>query len=459
MLLAAADGHPVSRIAETWRTSESSVNAVIRQFQRSGFDSLRYPPEPSSRPRAPGRGVRRRSARLAAALVGGLVLLVAVALQMAGGGFDLEAREVSAEVGIHEVTHTWGATVVDFDGDGREDVLIAPHKKASPPPRLYHNVGGRFERVPAGRLPAVKKDRHDCDWGDVNQDGRLDLYCSVGGGKGTKRNSNDLWLQRRDGSFVDRAGAYGVRDLNGRGRDVAFMDANGDGFVDLFVANGYPRRDGRISENKLFLNVRGERFREAREYGLNRQLGGSEVQAVDYDGDGWTDLLVCAQDDRLHLYQNQRGRRFEDVSSRAGVEGNCRSAVLANLDGDRRLDLIRVSRARLVVKHQGADGRFTRSYQRRLQNGGDVAVGNVDGDRKDDLYVLQRGPPADDRDDLMLLNERDGRSFREVGIPQTKEGKAEAVVAIDHNGDGRSGFIVLNGKNEARGPIRLIAFR
>lgn len=368
-----------------------------------------------------------------------------------------EAREISTEAGIGEIRHTWGAAVGDPNGDGRQDVVIVPHYEGAA--RLYRNVGGRFVRVPYYRFPAEKKDRHDCAFGDVNDDGRPDLYCTVGGGKGRQRHPNELWIQRRDGSFVDRAKRWGVEVVNGKGRDVAFLDANGDGHLDLFVANGYPRRDRFKSENELYLNVRGKRLRRAPEFGLNGELGGSRVQAADYDRDGWTDLLVCAQADRLHLFRNLRGRRFVDVSSRAGVGRNCRSAVLANVTRGERLDLVRVARSKLVVKRQTTNGRFRRLYERRLANGGDVAVGRVGKGGGDDIYVLQRGPAGKDLDDVLLLNEGHGESFRQVPIPQTLEGKADAVVSIDHDGNGRSAFIVMNGKNKARGPIRLIAFR
>lgn len=458
ILIAAYQGAPVSEIAKRCLIDPSQIHAVIREFNSRGFESLTRSDPTSDRSRLKPQLPIARA--LVAALLPAFLVLTLVVIGTDWRQRKLpEAVEVSADVGIREVTYTWGATAGDFDGDDREDVMIAPHKKSSPPPRLYRNVGGHFERIPAEKLPSARKDHHDCDWGNVDDDGLQDLYCSVGGGKGTKRNSNVLWVQQADGSFVDEAAAYRVTDLSGRGRDVAFLDANGDGLDDLFVANAYPRQDGLRSENKLFINVRGERFREAREYGLNRQIGGSKVEAADYNDDGWTDLILCGQKERVYLFENRRGRRFEGVGSRAGVNGSCRAAVLANLDGDRRLDLVRVTRARLVVERQQEDGTFARSYERKLENGGDVAVGTVDDDDDDDVYVLQRGPPGDDRDDLMLVNEQEGTAFREIAVPQTSEGKAESVVPIDHDGNGRTGFIVLNGKNKARGPIRLIVFR
>ncbi len=148
--------------------------------------------------------------------------------------------------------------------------------------------------MPQSAFSARTRDSHNCDWGDVNRDGRADIYCSVGGGRGYKRKPNELWMQP-DGSFEDRAGVYRVRDLNGRGRDVAFLDADDDGWLDLFVANGFPRHDGHKSKNRLFINEGGERFSNGREFGVNRQVGGDQVEVADYDRHGLTDLLAAGR--------------------------------------------------------------------------------------------------------------------------------------------------------------------
>jgi hypothetical protein len=78
----------------------------------------------------------------------------------------------------------------------------------------------------------------------VNVDCRDDLYCAKGAHGGTVEKWSELWIQRRDGTFVDRARAYGVQDVWGRGRRVAFLHLNRDRYPDLFVGNDTPRRDG-----------------------------------------------------------------------------------------------------------------------------------------------------------------------------------------------------------------------
>jgi hypothetical protein len=115
----------------------------------------------------------------------------------------------------------------------------------------------------------------------------------------------------------------------------------------------------------------------------------------------------------------------------------------------------------MAVKIQ-RDGKLSSTvHSRRLDHGQAVAAGDVDGDSDRDLYVVQSGVIGDgapDAPDLMLLN-HEGLSFSRMPIPQTEEGRGEAVAAIDYDRNGLSDFIVMNGLGTVEGPIRLVAFR
>lgn len=424
-------------------------------------------------------GVSRGSARPARRLVVSLAAAAAVVVSLPApaAAVDVTAHDASREAGFvdardqggprYDKSHTWSANVHDFDDDGFQDVLISTHYQG--PSWLMRNEetlavppGRRFEEVLRGTFPDV--DRHDCAWGDVNQDDLSDVYCTLGGERGEGEGPNELWIQERalDGTirFVDRGGAYGVRDSYGRGRYATFIHANGDRFPDLYVSNSFPRKDGRPSINKLFVNQNGEDFRRAPGYGLDRELGGDSVQAMDYDGDGLEDLLVCGKEN-LHLYRNLPSGGFKDVSSETRARGRCESSLLADLGGSDLPDLVRVASDQLVVKLQ-QDGRFRSPVLARfVRYGRAVAAGNVDGDGDDDLYVMRGGPKDEevpDEPDLMLETVKDGRNYRRIDIPQTTEGRGDAVSAIDYDDNGLSDFIVLNGHSNVRGPVRLVAF-
>ena len=177
----------------------------------------------------------------------------------------LKMEDIAAAAGISSVSDSWSSTPADYDGDEDIDVLIGYHAQGA---TLWRNNGGTFEKASPSAWPP-RPDRHNCAWGDVNQDGRLDVYCTVGRLKNNyvkvaPRPDNELWIQQEDGSFVDVGTDWGLGDPFGRGRATTFVDANGDAFPDLYIGNALPRDtdpDGGVGgENKLFLNAGGEGF-------------------------------------------------------------------------------------------------------------------------------------------------------------------------------------------------------
>ena len=393
-----------------------------------------------------------------AAIVAAAMLAAAVAAPPAAAA---RLVDVSRKANVYERNrHTWSAEAGDYNGDGWQDLIVINHYE--PEPGNVHLYVNRrdvtFADVDTGPDTFNKRDRHNCAFGDANLDGRVDIYCTIGGGRGSGRNANELWLQQPNGDLVNRAPEYGVVDLNGRGRDTTFIDVDNDGDDDLFVGNKFPRTDSRKSKNKLYINLDGERFRNAREYGVNRQVGGKIVQRVDYNLDGFDDIFLCGER-HAFLYRNVRGNRFENVSRPANVDFPCESALMARLDSGARPDVAIASKTRLKVLHARRNGTFRLVYKRNLTGGTEIASGRVNGDARADIYVVQRGRPDADQPDLMLINTRGGRRFRNVGIPQTRLGKGDFVTSLDYDRNGRTDFFVQNGYHKHAGPNRLLATR
>jgi hypothetical protein len=352
----------------------------------------------------------------------------------------------------------------DVNGDGRTDVLI--NKNFPVGVSLYINNGrGVFTEVAAGTWgPGV--DRRDCEWGDFNRDGLPDVYCSVGADHGTSMTKqNELWLQGPALHFTNVAAAWGVSDPYGRGRNVVILDVNGDGYPDIFLVNKYPRADLIPSPDRLFINVQGTYFRDATEYGLDVEQGGeNDVTTGDINSDGRPDIALCG-DSRLYVYENVGGTSFHDVTTALSIPTNsCIKALIADVNGDGRADLVTIYPKKVEVRLQQSDGTFgspTTSIQ--LVQIRDAAVGDMNGDGLRDVYVAQ-GPKSPstgtnvDVPDTVLFGRGDG-TFVPVTVPAAAVGASEAVSLFDAFANGRTEALVLNGSIGTRipGQVQLIA--
>lgn len=368
----------------------------------------------------------------------------------------VRARDVTRAAGLAGSIHTYGAVRGDFDGDGWPDLFIGRH---SEPGRLLLNDRGRFDDAPGFSMP--DRDRHGCAAADINADGRLDLYCAIGASKGSALKANELWVAQADGGYVDRATEMLASDPLGRGRLAAFFDLDHDPYPDLFIADRPDRVDGLPSRHRVLANVKGRSFQARSAAGFDAGSGADCVLTGDLDRDGWEDVVLCTRGYRpggygIRILRNMGGRLVDVTRASRLPKAKTIDATLADMDGDRRLDIVEVTRTQLRV-HLRRGSRYVLAYTRRLVDGAAVAAGDADGDGHRDIYVAQ-GSTTVQRPDLLLLNRGDGRGFRRLAVPSTTKGAAESVTAIDHDRNGLTDFLVLNGARSTHsGPTQLIA--
>ena len=239
-----------------------------------------------------------------------------------------------------------GVAVLDFDRDGDEDLFVGDGVRSI----LYENDGtGCFtdvtERVGLARSPSQGVSATGVAAGDVDGDGYPDLVLTDSFGPAR------LFVNDRGVRFAEVPQAGGIAVAR-NARSAAFADVDGDGDLDLFVCvtgdyyrqmpdPPYDAEDG--GRNHLFVNDGHGRFRDASdEWGVSRPNRWSLSSLfADYDGDGRPDLVVTNDFGLKNLYRNDSGKRFEDVTRRAGVEDRAygMSAAWGDFDGDGRLDL------------------------------------------------------------------------------------------------------------------------
>jgi hypothetical protein len=370
-----------------------------------------------------------------------------------GPAIAVRAQDVTDQAGLTLTTLSHGAAIADYNNDGWDDIFLSRDEN---PNNLYlNNRDGTFTQVNKDEFP--KRDHHGCAAADVNRDGLLDIFCNTGSARGTEGKRDELWIQQNDGTFIDQAAQYGILMPFDRGRNSAFVDANGDGYPDVFATNFPDRADGMPSSNRLFLDDGGSRFLLAPKYGLDLEINGGSISVGDYNNDGWADILISGQAG-VKLFRNDLGTGFTDVTASVGLARGANFVQFTDLNDDGKLDVALVTNTRLTVFLQSG-GTFHLKDSEVIDSGHAVTAGDVNKDGYPDLYVLQAGTDASgNAPDLVFLNDGTGTGFTPMTVPSTDKGSAEAVTPIDYDKNGLTDFLVENGNAGQKGPVQLVAF-
>ncbi len=214
---------------------------------------------------------------------------------------------------------TNAALWADYDNDGDADLYTINREQENQLFRNDLNSAGTFTEVSAALNVANNEIGQNGTWGDYDNDGDLDLYLANIGANALYRNDDGE-------SFIDVAAAAGVRiDSGGWLTAMAdWADYDGDGFLDLYLANGADRQ---VHRDVLYANNGDGTFRNATA-AANLPTGGSvhlSARWADYDGNGAPDLYMTDGFGSGNLlFQNETpGSRFIKihVQGRGGQQG------------------------------------------------------------------------------------------------------------------------------------------
>ena len=343
-------------------------------------------------------------------------------------------------------------------------VLCAAPAVLAAPPLQFSEVGVRagLGREHPGAISAPPHAPGGVA-GDFDGDGAQDLFYATGGGAPDR-----LFINRRDGTFVDRAGPAGLARVH-RAHGAAAADFDGDGALDLFIPSAGPEEPGLPPPGHLLL-YRGTgdgtftccapyRDPDGR---LDRGAGGMAAAFGDYDLDGDLDLFVGNWASGIRgnvLFRNDGDGGFTEVGARAGVADDLVIAFAAqfvDLNGDRYPELIVAGDfgSSRYYRNEG-DGTFTdrtiSSGTGREANGMGSAVADLNGDGRLDWYVtsvstrwpIDRTPGTGNK---LYLN-TGGDRFDEVARPaQVRDGGwGWGVEAVDFDHDGLRDLVTTTG--------------
>ncbi len=390
-------------------------------------------------------------------------------------------EDVTARAGASGQGYGMGCAVGDYDDDGHDDLFVTGLGRTV----LYRNRGdGTFEDVTA--KAGVGSDRWTTAAGfaDLDNDGDLDLmvvtyvnadpsnvpdcrdatgrplHCSPARFDGQP----DL-LFRNDGNgkFTDISRESGIDAApDGRGLGMAILDLNGDGKLDIFVAND-------LSPDFLFLNQGGLKFEESGMSsgvalnGSGKATSSMGVVADDLNGDGLPDLFITNfLNEPDSLFRNLGNGLFVDATLGAnlqavGLIGTGFGVAAPDFNNDRHPDLfmknghaddqpwINTPMAQPPQAFLGKpEGRFeavpesASPYLSRRVVGRGLAAGDLDNDGRLDLVIVHRDVPA-----VVLRNTTPGGKWIGLHLHGKRSGSIPYGAIVTCVADGRSQVRVL----------------
>ena len=385
------------------------------------------------------RSFLRGMAGVAAASWPGREMWSLAASAPASLGFTLTDVSAAAGLAFHHNSGSYGGKLLpetlgsgcaflDYDADGWQDILLINgmdwpgHQRERSTLRLYrNNRNGSFTDVTRASGLDVDMYGMGVAVGDYNNDGFPDILVTCVG-------QNRLFRNTGRGTFVDVTQKSGLGGRRALSTSAIWFDYDRDGLLDLFVCNyvkwspeqdvfcsldgkhkSYCTPEAYRGETCWLFHNRGDGTFEdvtARTGIFDSSSKALGVAMLDYDRDGWPDLLVANDTQPNKLYRNQRDGTFKDVAMEAGVALSSEGKARAGMGVD--------------------TGDFMNSGK------GGIAITNFD----NEMVGLYRGGKQGAYEDISIQSG--------VGLP-SKSSLGFGCVFFDANLDGWLDLMVANG--------------
>jgi len=202
---------------------------------------------------------------------------------------------------------------VDYDNDGDRDLFVTCYDDVN---TLYENDGmmGFTDITVAKGISQINEATYGATFGDINEDGYLDLYISNFGPVGV--GAENIFYQYNPNTFQYDDITASTNTGNGLRQSFCsvFFDFDNDGDLDMYVIN-----DRTVFKNSLYMNLGGGSFVDVSvPSGTNAAIDAMNSAVHDFNSDGWMDLYITDGTNSVH-YENNGDNTFTDVASSVGT--------------------------------------------------------------------------------------------------------------------------------------------
>ncbi len=334
-----------------------------------------------------------------------------------------------------------GVAVGDIDNDGLEDLYFGSNQESN---ALYRNKGNFvFEDITQKAMVA-----DDDGWTtgvsmiDINADGWLDIYvCKSGMLQNRQARRNKLFINQRDGTFLEQANTYGL-DSEAFSTQAYYLDFDKDGDLDVYLVNHRPDFNNNVTvDPKVQLDLRPESTDQLFENkngifkdititsGILNKAWGLSASIGDFNDDDWPDIYVA--NDFLEpdfLYINNQDGTFSNqiLDTFDHISANSMGSDYADINNDLKPDLI-------VLDMLAED------HQRSKENMATMSTENFN-------YLVALGYHHQYMSNMLHVNQGQG-VYSEIGqlAGIAKTDWSWAPLLADFNNDGLNDLFVTNG--------------
>lgn len=365
------------------------------------------------------------------------MVFITFLFQLEGQSEFTDATTIS---NLNPIAGAEGVAVGDYNNDGYDDFYVSFVEGKN---QFYKNNGdGTFTEMGAALGIALEEntDTRTAVWGDINNDGWLDLYV------GNKAEPDQLFLNFGNDTFENITLMAGVENEE-HPKSVNFADLNNDGLLDIYVSNFG-------KENVLYLNNGDLTFQDYSLIGSALDRGRAMGTVIfDYDKDGDLDLyLVHDGMEPNFLYQNDGQGGFTEIGNSAGVDTKSfgMGVDIGDINNDGWMDIYITNFGPNFLLLNNADGTFSNIAKAAKVDHPGMGWGTnfIDFDKDGflDIYIANDSDFSGAYHRNILFRNKGGLTFeyaeREGAVCNEMSSYGSAY--LDYNLDGNQDMLVVN---------------